>query len=180
MNETILRCSLAIKKHGTDAIAGLMGLDNARAKALLASRGRRPRDRAAGAFTLTPAARMALDGEYSKIYADQRASAAFIAAYERFGGQQGAQTLITDWQTIEVGGQRVRTTIRTRRTTKRSSIAWAATSAEAVLKALAAGLAPFNLRAEAPRGAGEGRGWRDRMGVGRQDQSPIARCGSSA
>jgi hypothetical protein len=101
---------LAIKKHGTpEGVASLMGLDAAKAKALFA---RAAADGLAietgGAFMLTPLARMSLDGEYSKVYADQRANAAFVAAYERFEAVNKAlKQLVTEWQTIEVGGQRV-------------------------------------------------------------------------
>ncbi len=101
---------LAIKKHGTpDGVAGLMGLEVARAKALLAQASTEGRaTETAGAYMLTPTARMALEGEYSRVYADQRASADFVAAYERFETVNRAlKQLITDWQTIEIAGQRV-------------------------------------------------------------------------
>ena len=101
---------LAIKKHGTpESVAGLMGLEIGKARNLLA--------RAAGdglvvetdgAFMLTPLARMSLDGEYSKVYVDQRASPVFVAAYERFEAvNKELKQLITDWQTVEIGEQRV-------------------------------------------------------------------------
>jgi hypothetical protein len=101
---------LAIKKHSTpESVAGLMGLDTAAVKDLL---GRAARDGLAvetnGAFMLTPVARMSLDGEYSRVYADQRASEGFIAAYERFEAvNKELKQLITDWQTLEIGGQSV-------------------------------------------------------------------------
>jgi hypothetical protein len=101
---------LAIKKHGTpEAVAGLMGLDAGKARSLLAQATAEGRAvETSGAYALTPLARMALDGEYSKVYADQRASQDFVAAYERFEAvNKELKRLITDWQTIEVGGQRV-------------------------------------------------------------------------
>jgi hypothetical protein len=143
---------LAIKKHGgADAIAGLMGLDNARAKALLAQAvGEGRAIEAAGAFTLTPAARMALDGEYSKIYADQRASAAFVAAYERFEAiNRELKQLMTDWQTIEVGGQRVPNDHSNKAHDEAiiDRLGSLHERAEAVLKALAVGLPRLSIYA---------------------------------
>lgn len=111
MNEMHLALhGLAIKKHGApDAVASLMGLDVSRAKALLSQAVTEGRAvETGGAYMLTPAARMALDGEYSKVYADQRASREFVVAYERFEAvNKELKQLITDWQTIELGGQRV-------------------------------------------------------------------------
>ena len=101
---------LAIKKHGgAEAVAGLMGLDPARVKSLLSQAvGEGRAIETAGAYMLTPAARMALDGEYSRVYADQRANKDFVAAYERFEVVNRAlKQLITDWQTVEFAGQRV-------------------------------------------------------------------------
>lgn len=111
MNEMhLVLHGLAIKKHGVpDAVAGLMDLDAARVKTLLGQAVTEGRAvETGGAYMLTPAARMALDGEYSKVYADQRANRDFVAAYERFEAiNKELKQLITDWQTIEVGGQRV-------------------------------------------------------------------------
>lgn len=101
---------LAIKKHGTpDAVAGLVGLDSSRVGSLLreaVSRGRAVE--AQGRFMLTPMARMALEGEYSRYYGELRGCAPFVAAYELFERVNGdLKSLITDWQTLEVAGERV-------------------------------------------------------------------------
>lgn len=101
---------LAIKKHaGAEAVAGIVGLPAARAEALLADAAKRGRVIAAqGKYLLTPAARMSLEGEYSRVYAGLRGDAAFLAAYETFERVNTAlKSLITDWQTMEVGGERI-------------------------------------------------------------------------
>ena len=107
---TLVLHGLAIKKHaGAEAVAGLIGVDAAKVTALLAQAVAEGRAvESGGAFMLTPLARMALEGEYSRAFADQRADAAFIAAYERFEVvNKELKQLITDWQTMAVGGQRV-------------------------------------------------------------------------
>jgi hypothetical protein len=61
-----------------------------------------------GKYLLSPLTQMALLGNYSLIYADLRKSASFMAAYgdfERINLQLKA--LITEWQTIEVGGRKI-------------------------------------------------------------------------
>lgn len=101
---------LAIKKHATaSAVASLVGVPAARAEALLADAAKRGRAiEAQSKFLLTPAARMSLEGEYSRFYADLRGNAAFVAAYDTFERVNVAlKTLITDWQTMEVGGERI-------------------------------------------------------------------------
>ncbi len=101
---------LAIKKHASAAaVAGIVGLDPARVAALLADAAKRGRAiEAQGKFLLAPAARMSLDSEYSRIYAGLRGDAAFVAAYETFEHVNNAlKSLITDWQTMEVGGERI-------------------------------------------------------------------------
>jgi hypothetical protein len=101
---------LAIKKHGTaDSVAGLIGLTPARVEEMLAEAVREGRvSEAAGAFLLSPLARVALESDYSRAFAAERANPSFIAAYERFEAvNRELKQLITDWQTIDVGGQRV-------------------------------------------------------------------------
>ena len=57
---------------------------------------------------LSGLARIALDCDYSRVYAPVRADRAFMDAYEGFERINiQLKTLITDWQTMEVGGQRV-------------------------------------------------------------------------
>lgn len=101
---------LAIKKHANaEAVSTLLGLPLERVNAALAEAVKRGRAAGAqGRYLLTPTARMALDGEYSKYYPDLRGNADFIAAYEAFERiNVELKTLITDWQTMDVAGQRV-------------------------------------------------------------------------
>lgn len=101
---------LAIKKHATaEAVATLIGLPLERVRSTLAEAVKRGRAaEAQGRYLLTPTARMALDGEYSKYYDGLRKDAAFLAAYEGFERiNVELKTLITDWQTLNVAGRRV-------------------------------------------------------------------------
>jgi hypothetical protein len=101
---------LAIKKHGTaEAVAGLMGMDAAEVGRLLDELAGGGRVVAAqGKYMLTPLARMALDGDYSRYYGELRSDPAFVAAYDAFEHVNTAlKALITDWQTVEVGGERL-------------------------------------------------------------------------
>jgi hypothetical protein len=101
---------LAIKKHATpEAVAALVGLAPERVKALLADAVARGKvAEAQGRYLLAPLARMALDGEYSKHYGTLRQNADFVAAYEGFERiNVELKQLITDWQTVELAGQRV-------------------------------------------------------------------------
>ncbi|MGQ0700726.1 MAG: hypothetical protein ACT4PZ_21100 [Panacagrimonas sp.] len=101
---------LAIKKHATaEAVAELVGLPAERVSTLLADAEKRGRvAQAQGRYLLTPMARMALDGDYSRYYDGLRKNADFVAAYEDFERiNVELKTLITDWQTLEVAGQRV-------------------------------------------------------------------------
>ena len=64
--------------------------------------------RAGEAYSLTPVARVALDGAYSRLFAAQRADAAFAAAHERFEAiNRDLKGLMTAWQTIEIDGESV-------------------------------------------------------------------------
>ena len=101
---------LAIKKHASPKdVAEIVGLDADTVASLLAeaeSRGRVAR--AGGKFMLTAPAQMALRSEYSRVYADQRASAAMNAAYDDFEKVNILlKQLITDWQTIDVDGEKL-------------------------------------------------------------------------
>lgn len=112
MNEMHLALhGVAIKKHANAAIvAAAVGLEPARAEALLkeAAAGARVVE-AQGAYVLTPAGRMILDNQYARFYGELRADAAFVAAYERFERINVLlKQVITDWQTLEVGGRKVR------------------------------------------------------------------------
>jgi hypothetical protein len=101
---------LAIKKHGGPAeVAALVGLTEDRVAALLeeaAARGRAAK--AGGRYMLTPAAQVALRGEYGRIYGALRGNAEMAAAYDAFEKVNAElKALITDWQTVEVAGSRV-------------------------------------------------------------------------
>lgn len=101
---------LAIKKHAdAAAVAKLVGLSAERVSAALADAVKRGRAaEAQGRYLLAPMARMALDGEYSKYYDGLRRNADFVEAYEGFEKiNVDLKQLITDWQTMEVAGQRV-------------------------------------------------------------------------
>jgi hypothetical protein len=111
MNETHLALhGLAIKKHAKASdIAGLVGLESDRVEALLNAAVQHGRAQAAdGRFVLTPLARVALEASYSGHFANIRADADFMEAFEAFEvvnlQLKGA---ITDWQTMTVGGQQV-------------------------------------------------------------------------
>jgi len=101
---------LAIKKHATAAaVATFVGQPVERVTGLLdaAVAGGRVVE-ANGKYLLAPLARVVLDFDYSGIYADLRTDTGFIDAYESFERiNVQLKALITDWQTIEVGGSRV-------------------------------------------------------------------------
>jgi hypothetical protein len=101
---------LAIKKHASPKdIAEIVGMDAERVASLLTeaeSRGRVAR--AGGKFVLTAPAQVALRSEYSRVYAEQRSSAAMNAAYDDFEKVNVLlKQLITDWQTMDVGGEKL-------------------------------------------------------------------------
>ena len=101
---------LAIKKHAHPRdVAEIVGLDVGAVEALLTeAEGRGRVAKAAGKFMLTAPAQMALRSEYSRIYAEQRMSAAMNAAYDAFEKvNTQLKQLITDWQTMEIGGSKV-------------------------------------------------------------------------
>ena len=109
-NAHLVMHGLAIKKHATpEAIAGILGLEPAHVQAILIGlvAAGRAMD-AQGRYLLAPAARMALDSDYSRHYGELRVNPDFKAGYEAFDRINGdLKTLITDWQTIEIGGERV-------------------------------------------------------------------------
>jgi hypothetical protein len=125
MNELhLVLHGLALKKHAAaPAVAGIVGLDAARATALLAQAASTGRAvEVQGAYTLTPAGRMILDGQYARYYGEVREEPAFVAAYERFERINAElKQLITEWQTIEVGGQKVRNDHANTNATRRCS-----------------------------------------------------------
>ena len=102
---------VAIKKHGTAAdIASVAGLSEGRTEAVLKAGvdgGRLVET--GGRYVLSPAGQMILSTEYSRFYDALRANAVFMAAaterFERINLE--LKQLITDWQTVEIGGKRV-------------------------------------------------------------------------
>ena len=111
MNQThLVMHGLAVKKHATpEVVAGIVGLETDEVRKVLVNLVEAKRvAEANGKYLLTPAARMALDCDYSRLYADVRAHPDFKAGYEGFERLNGAlKQLITDWQTLPVGGGRV-------------------------------------------------------------------------
>ena len=101
---------LAIKKHANAAaVAAAVGLAEAEVQEALDEAVTKGRAMRAGeAYTLTPVARVALDGAYSKLYAAQRADEGFVSACERFEAiNRELKALMTAWQTIEIDGESV-------------------------------------------------------------------------
>lgn len=111
MNDThLIMHGLAIKKHATpEAVAGLLGLDVNEVRETLGRLVETKRVvEAQGKYLLAPAARMALDSEYSRFYEDVRADPAFKSGYDDFERLNVAlKQLVTEWQTVDVRGERV-------------------------------------------------------------------------
>jgi hypothetical protein len=101
---------LAIKKHATpEAVAGILGLEVETVRVTLAElvEGKRVVE-AQGKYLLAPAARMALDSDYSRLYEEARGNSSFREGYNEFERLNAAlKQLITEWQTIEVRGHRI-------------------------------------------------------------------------
>jgi hypothetical protein len=100
----------AIKRHAPpSAIAALAGvpLDQTQAELdTLVATGRAME--AKGAYALTPLASVALQARYAGHFAALREDAAFRGAYEGFERINNVlKQIITDWQTLDVGGQKV-------------------------------------------------------------------------
>lgn len=101
---------VAIKRHaGPAAIAELIALPEARVTALLDQAVATARViEARDAFVLAPLTRVALEGRYGLHFATLRADAAFDGAYQAFERvNRTLKQVITDWQTITVGGAKV-------------------------------------------------------------------------
>jgi hypothetical protein len=101
---------LAIKRHASaatvagfvdmpeDEVAGLLGAAVATGRAVEAK----------GGYALTPLAGVALQGRYGLLYGDLREDPAFEAAYQSFERINiQLKQIITDWQTLNVGGQMI-------------------------------------------------------------------------
>ena len=101
--------AIGVKKHADPAaISAFLGMPTAKVTRLLADVTRSGRVlETQGKFALLPLARVALDGQYSREYAALRSDAGFIEAYETFERINGQlKTVITEWQTVELGGTR--------------------------------------------------------------------------
>lgn len=101
---------LAIKKHADASdIAGLTGMPvNVVARHLEQATASGRAVEANGKYLLGPLTRIALESDYSRQYADARTDTGFMAGYEAFERiNVQLKALITEWQTLEVGGQRV-------------------------------------------------------------------------
>ena len=111
MNDrNLLFHALAIKKHASPGeVAPLSGVALAKAKevldqAVIGGRAVVANDK----YVLTPLARVALETSYSRDFAEVRGNDRFVAAYEDFERiNMQLKALITDWQTISVGGERI-------------------------------------------------------------------------
>jgi len=102
---------LAIKKHATPQdVADLVDLDvEAIERSLMDAEKSGRVARAGGKWMLTAPAQMALRAEYSRVYSNLRASETMTAAYREFEAiNRSLKQLITDWQTMSVGGERIR------------------------------------------------------------------------
>lgn len=110
MSAHLVLHAIGVKKHvDAAAIAEFLGLPPADMTRLLADLTRSGRViEAQGKYALTPLARVALDGQYSREYAALRANVGFVEAYEAFERiNVQLKAVITEWQTIELGSARV-------------------------------------------------------------------------
>ncbi len=101
---------VAVKKHASAAaVADLLGVDAATLSACLIDATARGRaSEVGGKYLLTPAGRMIINANYSWHCAVARADQSFNAAHGRFEAvNHELKQLITDWQTVNVGGQQI-------------------------------------------------------------------------
>ena len=101
---------LVIKRHSNaEAVASLMGLPVAMVGKVLEQATASARAVCANdAYSLMPLAKLALEARYSLYFAELRDNSTFVAAYERFELiNKTLKAVITDWQTMDVHGQRV-------------------------------------------------------------------------
>ena len=106
----LVQHGLAIKRHASaDAVAELLGLPLERVAPLLADATTTLRAvEVNGAYVLTPLAGVALEARYDRIFSAQRSNLEFTAAYEGFEKiNRVLKQIITDWQTIKVGGTNI-------------------------------------------------------------------------
>lgn len=101
---------VAIKRHaGKAAIAELIGLPEPRVAGLLADAVATGRVVDTGdAFILAPLTRVALEARYARHFAHLRGDKPFESAYLAFERvNKTLKQVITDWQTITIGGAKV-------------------------------------------------------------------------
>ena len=101
---------IAVKKYATvEDICAVTGLDSQTVSALAEEAVAKGRvSEAKGKYLLTPIGQVTLKSAYSKSYGALRKDDAFVAAYEDFERiNDDLKQAITDWQTIEIGGQTV-------------------------------------------------------------------------
>jgi hypothetical protein len=99
---------LAIKRHASaSSVAEFVSLPEDEVAAVLGNAVATGRAvEAKGAFALTPLAGVALQGRYGLLYGPLREDAQFRTAYEAFERiNKDLKQIITDWQTLSVGGQ---------------------------------------------------------------------------
>ena len=111
MNERdLVLHGLAIKRHAPpSAVAGLMALPEAVVLAQLGKAVDTGRAvEAKGGYALTPLAGVALQARYGFHFARLRDDPKFLAAYNGFERiNRTLKQLITDWQTLDVGGKKI-------------------------------------------------------------------------
>jgi hypothetical protein len=105
-----LHCLTLRQLAEPDQIAEIIGLERAEIDTALEKAATDGTVMAArGSHMITPAGRELLDAAYPRECAELRADPAIVAAFERFesGVNKQVLELTTDWQTIEVNGERV-------------------------------------------------------------------------
>ncbi len=105
---TLVLHALAIKKHATaEQLAEATGVPLERVRAAIVQAVATGRaSEARGKYLLSPAAQMALRGEYAKAYGELRDDRDFVAAcdgFERINVE--LKQVVTHWQTMSVGGR---------------------------------------------------------------------------
>lgn len=101
---------IAVKKYGTvEEVSSVAGLPQERTQALVQEAVNSGRvSEVNGKYMLTPIGQVTLKSNYSKAYADHRNDSGFMSAYEEFERvNTDLKQVITDWQTIPLGGQTV-------------------------------------------------------------------------
>ncbi|MCW8196798.1 hypothetical protein F6455_18550 [Proteobacteria bacterium 005FR1] len=101
---------IAVKKYGTvEDISSVVGLAVETVKDHLDQAVTTGRvNEVNGKFMLTPIGQITLKSSYAKAYASHRDDPGFMAAYEEFEKvNTDLKQVITDWQTMKLGGQTV-------------------------------------------------------------------------